>query len=38
MEVSQLEADVQRTWARDPLALIETKGTLEVHGKREALN
>jgi integrase/recombinase XerD len=34
----QLESDVQRTWARDPLALMETKGTPEVHGTREALN
>jgi integrase len=34
----QLEANVQRTWARDPLALLETKGTPEVYGKHEALN
>jgi hypothetical protein len=29
---------VQRAWARDPLVLVETKGTAEIHGKREALN
>jgi len=34
----QAEADVKRTWAQDPIALLETKGTPEVHGKRSALN
>jgi integrase/recombinase XerD len=34
----QLEADVRRSWARDPLALMETKGTPEVHGDVGALN
>jgi integrase/recombinase XerD len=34
----QAEADVRRTWAQDPIALLETKGTLQVHGNREALN
>jgi len=34
----QLEADVKRTWGRDPLILAETKGTLEVHQNREAVN
>jgi integrase len=34
----QAEADVKRTWAEDPLALLESKGTLEVHGKRSTLN
>jgi integrase/recombinase XerD len=34
----QLEADVMRTWARDPLALAQTKGTPEVHGIQEAVN
>jgi integrase len=29
----QAEADVNRTWALDPIALLETKGTPEVHGK-----
>ena len=28
----QAEADVSRSWANDPLALLETKGTLQVHG------
>lgn len=27
----QAEADVRRTWLRDPVALLETKGTPEVH-------
>jgi len=31
----QLEADVRRTWGH---AVAETKGTLEVHEKREAVN
>ncbi len=34
----QAEADVKRTWTQDPIALLETKGTPEVHGKRSALN
>lgn len=34
----QAEADVKRTWAQDPIALLETKGTPDVHGKRSALN
>jgi len=34
----QAEADVKRTWAQDPLALLESKGTPEVHGKRTAVN
>jgi hypothetical protein len=34
----QAEADVKRTWAQDPLALLESKGTLQVHGKGEAVN
>jgi integrase len=34
----QLEADVKRTWERDPLVLAATKGTPEVHGNREAVN
>jgi hypothetical protein len=34
----QAEADVKRTWAHDPVALLETKGTPEVHAKRSALN
>jgi integrase len=27
------EADVRRSWDRDPLVLMETKGTPEVHGQ-----
>jgi integrase/recombinase XerD len=34
----QLEADVRRTWRQDTLALRETKGTPEVHGKQEIVN
>jgi integrase len=34
----QAEADVHRTWAQDPVALLESKGTPEVHEKRAALN
>jgi integrase/recombinase XerD len=34
----QAEADVKRTWAQDPVALLESKGTPGVHGKRSALN
>ena len=32
------EADVKRSWDHDPLVLMETKGTLQVHGKKEAVN
>jgi integrase/recombinase XerD len=34
----QAEADVKRTWAQDPIALLETNGTSEVHEKRGPLN
>jgi hypothetical protein len=34
----QAEADVRRTWTHDPIALLETKGTLQVHGNSEAPN
>jgi integrase/recombinase XerD len=34
----QLELDVRRTWDNDLLALTETKGTPEVHGKTARLN
>jgi integrase len=34
----QAEADVRRTWARDPIALLETKGTPEVHGNTTPVN
>jgi len=34
----QAEADVRRTWAQDPVALLESKGTPEVHGKPARAN
>jgi hypothetical protein len=34
----QAEADVRRTWALDPIALLETKGTPEVHKISEPVN
>jgi hypothetical protein len=34
----QTEADVKRTWAHDPIALLETKGTPQVHEKRSRAN
>ena len=34
----QLEADVRRTWAADPVVFAETKGTPQVHGKHERVN
>jgi integrase/recombinase XerD len=34
----QAEADVRCTWEQDPVALLEGKGTLQVHGKGEAVN
>jgi len=34
----QLEADVGPAWASDPISLGETKGTTEVHGKKELAN
>lgn len=34
----QAEADVKRTWAQDPVALLETKGTQEVHENRSSVN
>ena len=34
----QLEANLERSWAGDPIVLAETKGTPEVHGKKEAVN
>jgi integrase len=34
----QLEADVERSWARDPVILAHMKGTREVHGKVEVVN
>jgi integrase/recombinase XerD len=34
----QLEADLESAWKRDPLVLLETKGTPEVHGKASRPN
>jgi hypothetical protein len=34
----QAEGDVRRAWAQDPLALLESKGTPEVHRKTTAVN
>lgn len=34
----QAEADVARSWANDPVVLLETKGTPEVHGTRGPVN
>jgi len=34
----QAEADVRRAWSQDPVALLEMKGTLEVHEKRGVVN
>ena len=35
---AQLEASLERAWAQDPVVLAETKGTPEVHSKRDAVN
>jgi integrase/recombinase XerD len=35
---AQLEADIERALARDPVALIESKGTQKVRGQNEVLN
>ena len=32
------EADVRASWESDPILLLGTKGTPQVHGKREAVN
>jgi integrase/recombinase XerD len=34
----QLEADLESAWTRDPLVVLETRGTPEVHGKEERVN
>jgi integrase/recombinase XerD len=34
----QLEADLENAWKHDPLVLLETKGTPEVHGKTGRVN
>jgi|SRR5579864_933191 len=33
----QLDANLERAWASDPVALSETKGTLRVHGKLQVV-
>jgi integrase len=34
----QLEADLERSWASDPVVLAAAKGTPEVHEKEEVVN
>src|SRR5262245_16312450 len=34
----QLEADLERCWATDPMVPTAAKGTPEVHGQKEAVN
>ena len=34
----QIESDLQRAWSEDPVALLGTQGTLQVHGKTERSN
>ncbi len=34
----QVEADLQRAWERDPIVLLEAKGTQEVRGKSDVVN
>ena len=34
----QLEQALQRAWSQDPVALIEVKGTPEVHEKGDTIN
>jgi len=34
----QLEQDLKRVWEQDPVVLIETKGTPEVHDKNKRIN
>jgi len=34
----QVEADLERAWARDPVVLLEAKGTQQLRGKSEAVN
>jgi integrase len=35
---AQLETDVRRTWASDPVVFAETKGTRKVHGEQGRVN
>ena len=34
----RMEAELERSWAHDPIVLAATKGTLEVHSSKEAVN
>jgi integrase/recombinase XerD len=34
----QLEQDLRRVWEQDPIALMEARGTPEVHGERRQIN
>ena len=34
----QLEQDLRLAWSEDPVALMQTKGTLEVHGRPRRIN
>ena len=34
----QLESDLERSWARDPIVLAATKGTPEVHDQKGVVN
>ena len=34
----QVEDDLKRAWERDPILLLETKGTQRVHGNSEPVN
>jgi integrase len=34
----QLEQDLQRAWSQDPVALMQTKGTPEVHERNKRIN
>ena len=34
----RLDADLERAWAQDPIALVETKGTRQGHAEHETVN
>ena len=34
----RLDANLERAWAQDRIALVETKGTREVHEERETID
>jgi integrase len=35
---AQLEQDLRRAWSQDPVALMQTKGTPEVHARTRRIN